>query len=577
MKGILLAGGSGTRLHPMTLAASKQLLPVYDKPMVYYPLSTLMLAGIQDIMLISTPEDLPQFRRLLGDGSRFGVRFEYAVQPKPGRHRPGLPDRPRLAGGRGLCPGAGRQPDPRRPPVHAAARRRRAPGRRHRLRLSGARSGALRRGRVRSPTASAVEVVEKPAAPTSNWAITGLYFYDKNVSDIAPQIRPSARGELEITDLNRVYLEMGTLHVEKLSRGCAWLDAGTPDSLLQAATFVQTIQSRTGMLVGCPEEVAFRMGFIDADRLRDHATHLGKTELGRVLMELAEGEMAVKVEALAIPDVKLITPPRFSDPRGFFSETWNQSRFAEAGIPGPFIQDNHAVSTGAGVLRGLHCQIGPNAQGKLVRCVKGAIYDVAVDVRHGSPTFGQICRRGDQRRELDADLGAGRLPARLLHADRGDRGDLQGHRRLRQSSGARGDLERPGYRHRLAGRRRQGDPVGQGQGAAPPARSAGAVRCLTLEAAGVTGPSSSPAAPASLPRRWPHAPDVLRVGRPDFDFDRPDTIEAAFRAAAPRLVVNAAAYTAVDAAETDADAAYRANRDGPGDSGAAVRRGRTSR
>ena len=137
----------------------------------------------------------------------------------------------------------------------------------------------------------AVEVVEKPAAPTSNWAITGLYFYDKHVSDIAPQIKPSARGELEITDLNRVYLEMGTLHVEKLSRGCAWLDAGTPDSLLQAATFVQTIQSRTGMLVGCPEEVAFRMGFIDADRLRHHAMHLGKTDLGRVLMELAEGEM----------------------------------------------------------------------------------------------------------------------------------------------------------------------------------------------------------------------------------------------------------------------------------------------
>jgi glucose-1-phosphate thymidylyltransferase len=137
----------------------------------------------------------------------------------------------------------------------------------------------------------AVEVVEKPAAPTSNWAITGLYFYDKDISEIAPRIKPSARGELEITDLNRVYLEMGTLHVEKLSRGCAWLDAGTPDSLLQAATFVQTIQSRTGMLVGCPEEVAFRMGFIDADRLRHHANHLGKTELGRVLMELAEGAL----------------------------------------------------------------------------------------------------------------------------------------------------------------------------------------------------------------------------------------------------------------------------------------------
>jgi glucose-1-phosphate thymidylyltransferase len=290
MKGILLAGGSGTRLHPMTQAASKQLLPVYDKPMVYYPLSTLMLAGIQDILLISTPEDLPQFRRLLGDGSRFGVRFEYAVQPSPdgiaqafiiGRdwlegqpcalalgdniiHADHLSELLRAAAGRpaGASVFAYQVRDPERYGVVAF-----------------------------DPNGRAIEVVEKPAAPTSNWAITGLYFYDQHVSDIAPQIKPSARGELEITDLNRAYLDMGTLHVEKLSRGCAWLDAGTPDSLLQAATFVQTIQSRTGMLVGCPEEVAFRMGYIDADRLREHAKGLGKTELGRVLMELAEGEL----------------------------------------------------------------------------------------------------------------------------------------------------------------------------------------------------------------------------------------------------------------------------------------------
>ncbi len=290
MKGILLAGGSGTRLHPMTLAASKQLLPVYDKPMVYYPLSTLMLAGIRDIMLISTPDDLPQFRRLLGDGSRFGIRFEYAVQPRPdGIAQAFLIARDWLQGEAcALALG-----DNLIHADHLSALLRAAAGR-----PLGASVFAYQ---VRDPerygvvafdaTGRAVEVVEKPAAPTSNWAITGLYFYDKHVSDIAPQIRPSPRGELEITDLNRVYLEMGTLHVEKLSRGCAWLDAGTPDSLLQAATFVQTIQSRTGMLVGCPEEVAFRMGFIDADRLRDHAIHLGKTELGRVLMELAEGEI----------------------------------------------------------------------------------------------------------------------------------------------------------------------------------------------------------------------------------------------------------------------------------------------
>jgi glucose-1-phosphate thymidylyltransferase len=291
LKGILLAGGSGTRLHPMTLAASKQLLPVYDKPMVYYPLSTLMLAGIRDIMLISTPEDLPQFRRLLGDGSRFGVRFAYAEQPKPdgiaqafliGRdwiegeacalalgdnliHADHLSTLLRAASGRpqGASVFAYQVRDPERYGVVAF-----------------------------DPNGRAIEIVEKPSTPTSNWAVTGLYFYDKNVSEIAPQIRPSARGELEITDLNRIYLEMGMLHVEKLSRGCAWLDAGTPDSLLQAATFVQTIQSRTGMLVGCPEEVAFRMGFIDGDHLRDHALRLGKTDLGRALLELAEGERA---------------------------------------------------------------------------------------------------------------------------------------------------------------------------------------------------------------------------------------------------------------------------------------------
>jgi glucose-1-phosphate thymidylyltransferase len=290
MKGILLAGGSGTRLHPMTLAASKQLLPVYDKPMVYYPLSTLMLAGIREIMVISTPADLPQFRRLLGDGSRFGVKFAYAEQPSPdGIVQAFLIGRDWIAGEAcALALG-----DNLIHADHLSSLMRTAASR-----PVGATVFAYR---VRDPerygvvafdeNGRATEVVEKPAAPTSNWAVTGLYFYDHHVSDIAPQIRPSARGELEITDLNRVYLEMGTLHVERLSRGCAWLDAGMPDSLLQAATFVQTIQSRTGMLVGCPEEVAFRMGFIDADHLRDHAKGLGKTDLGRVLMELAEGEI----------------------------------------------------------------------------------------------------------------------------------------------------------------------------------------------------------------------------------------------------------------------------------------------
>ncbi|MDE2517631.1 MAG: glucose-1-phosphate thymidylyltransferase RfbA, partial [Rhodospirillales bacterium] len=275
MKGILLAGGSGTRLHPMTLAASKQLLPVYDKPMVYYPLSTLMLAGIRDILVISTPEDLPQFRRLLGDGSRFGIRLSYAEQPSPdGIAQAFLIGQEWLAGdacalvlGDNLIHG-----DHLSVLLRAAA-----------ARPEGATVFAYqvrdpeRYGVVSFDAAGRAErIVEKPAAPLSNWAVTGLYFYDRQVGDLARQIKPSPRGELEITDLNRLYLEDGSLHVEKLGRGTAWLDAGTPDSLLQAATFVQTIQSRQGSLVGCPEEVAYRMGFIDAATLRHRAAQLGK-------------------------------------------------------------------------------------------------------------------------------------------------------------------------------------------------------------------------------------------------------------------------------------------------------------
>ena len=288
MKGIVLAGGSGSRLHPMTLATSKQLLPIYDKPMIYYPLCTLMLAGIRDILIISTPEDLPQFRRLLGDGSRFGVRFDYAVQPTPdGIAQAFLIGREWIAGeacalalGDNLIHGD-----------HLSALLREAAAR-----PAGASVFAYQ---VRDPerygvvsfdaAGRALDIVEKPAAPVSNWAVTGLYFYDARVTEIAASIQPSPRGELEITDLNRVYLQEGSLRVERLSRGYAWLDAGTPDSLIQAATFVQTIQSRTGMLVGCPEEIAFRMGYIDATELRSHAARLSKTELGRVLFELAEG------------------------------------------------------------------------------------------------------------------------------------------------------------------------------------------------------------------------------------------------------------------------------------------------
>jgi glucose-1-phosphate thymidylyltransferase len=289
MKGILLAGGSGTRLHPMTLAASKQMLPVYDKPMIYYPLSTLMLAGIREILVISTPEDLPQFRRLLGDGDRLGIRFDYAEQKRPdGIAQAFLIGRDWIAGEAcALALG-----DNLIHADHLSALLRTAATRPHGATVFAYQVRDPERYGVVSFDAGgrATEIVEKPTAPQSNWAVTGLYFYDGAVSDLARTIRPSGRGELEITDLNRLYLDAGALTVERLSRGCDWLDAGTPDSLLQAATFVQTIQSRTGMLVGCPEEVAFRMGYIDAETLCSHALRLGKTELGRVLLELAEGE-----------------------------------------------------------------------------------------------------------------------------------------------------------------------------------------------------------------------------------------------------------------------------------------------
>ncbi len=288
MKGIVLAGGSGTRLHPVTLGTSKQLLPVYDKPMIYYPLTVLMLAGIRDILIISTPEDLPQFRRLLGDGGSLGLRFSYAEQPRPeGIAQAFLIADVWLAGqpcalvlGDNLIFGE-----------HLSGLFRAAAER-----PEGATVFAYQ---VRDPERYGVvlfneagqpdDIVEKPTVAPSPWAVTGLYFYDARVTEFARAVRPSARGELEITDLNRMYLEEGSLQVERLGRGCAWLDAGTPDSLLQAASFVQTIQSRQGMLVGCPEEVAYRMGYIDASSLHGHARRLGKTELGRLLKDVASG------------------------------------------------------------------------------------------------------------------------------------------------------------------------------------------------------------------------------------------------------------------------------------------------
>ena len=291
MKGIILAGGAGTRLYPLTLATSKQMLPVYDKPMIYYPLSVLLLAGIREVLVISTPRDLPGFRELLGDGSAFGIVIEFAEQAHPnglaeafmiGRNFVGN-DPVALVLGDNIFYGTGLSQ------LCRSARDQKRGATVFGYRVKDARSYGV--VEFEPGTKRVVSIEEKPLKPRSNWAVTGLYFYDNDVLDIAAAIKPSARGELEITDVNRAYLERGDLHVQQLGRGFAWLDTGSFDGLHEASAFVRTLEHRQGIKIMCPEEVSFSMGFLDRDGLRARANVLGKSDYAAYLHRLADGEI----------------------------------------------------------------------------------------------------------------------------------------------------------------------------------------------------------------------------------------------------------------------------------------------
>ena len=388
MKGIILAGGTGSRLYPMTSSVCKQLLPVYDKPMIYYPLSTLMLLGIKEFLIISTPTDTPLIENHLGDGSQLGLTIDYKVQQEPkgiaeafilGEEFIGDDTVALILGDNIFHLGRQIQTLSEKVKDHTGAR------------ILGIRAQDPERFGVIEfdENYQVVSLEEKPQNPKSDYVVPGLYFYDSKVVDYAKNLKPSLRGELEITDINKIYLNNNELEASPFGRGAVWADVGTVSSLLETAHFISLIENMQNLKIGCIEEVAYNMGFINEEGLRNIVNTIKAGSPYRDYLEqFLPKQPTVPFTKTEIEDVVVFEPRIFEDSRGYFFECYNSKTYEEAGIKANFVQDNQSKSE-YGTIRGLHFQTGDHAQAKLVRVISGKILDVAVDLRPNSPTFGQ--------------------------------------------------------------------------------------------------------------------------------------------------------------------------------------------
>jgi glucose-1-phosphate thymidylyltransferase len=526
-------------------------VPVYDKPMIYYPLSTLMLAGIREMLLISTPHDAPAFQNLLRDGSQWGLSIQYAIQERPAGIAQAfvigadfIANGPvTLVLGDNIFYGQNLSQTLQT----AAARRRGATVFGYYVR-DPARYGVARfgaRGRV-------IDILEKPARPPSNYAITGLYFYDADVVGIASTLKPSARGELEITDINRRYLERGRLQLVKFSRGSAWLDTGTHDSLLDASMFVRIVEERQGPQDRVRGRDRLPHGLYRQPSAAQARRAARQERLWRISRASARRrESPVRFLPTTLRDVVLVEPRVHGDERGFFMETWHSERFAQAGIDCQFVQDNHSRSV-RGTLRGLHFQLN-HVQGKLARVTSGEVFDVAVDVRRSSPTFGHWEGVPSVRGQPALAMGAAWFRTRFPGAERCRRFRVQVHGLLRSGIGAGDPLGRPDDWGRLApGAGHAADSVRQGRRRRRPCRhGVPAVKVVVTGAEGQVGRALLESAPA--------ADRVAGLSRRDLDITNVHAVRASLERERPDWVFNAAAYTAVDRAEGDPDQAHRVN------------------